>query len=154
MKLARWAAAVGLALHAAAAHAQEFKAGDISVEKPWSRATPKGAQVAGGYMVIFNRGARPDKLIGASSDFAGTAQIHEMSMTGAMMDMHELVSGLEIPAHGKVSLTPNRLHIMFTGLRKALAKGQTVKATLRFARAGKLPVELKIGGIGDRGPPL
>ena len=34
--------ALAFALSAAPALAQEFKAGDIVVEKPWARATPKG----------------------------------------------------------------------------------------------------------------
>jgi copper(I)-binding protein len=46
--------------------AQEFKAGDIVISKPWSRATPKGAQVGAGYLVIENRGTMPDRLLGGS----------------------------------------------------------------------------------------
>jgi hypothetical protein len=38
------------------ASAQEFKAGDIVVSHPWSRATPTGAKVGAGYFVIENRG--------------------------------------------------------------------------------------------------
>ena len=39
--------------------AQEFKAGDIVVENPWARATPKGAEVGGGYLTIQNKAPRP-----------------------------------------------------------------------------------------------
>ena len=39
--------ALVLALSAMPALAQEFKAGDIVIEKPWARATPKGADVGG-----------------------------------------------------------------------------------------------------------
>ena len=41
--------ALALVLGAAPALAQEFKAGDIVIEKPWARATPKGAEVGGAY---------------------------------------------------------------------------------------------------------
>ena len=41
--------------------AQEFKAGDIVVEKPWARATPKGAEVGSGYLTIQNKAAAPDR---------------------------------------------------------------------------------------------
>ena len=51
--------ALALALSAAPALAQEFKAGDIVVEKPWARATPKGAEVGGGYLTIQNKAPRP-----------------------------------------------------------------------------------------------
>jgi periplasmic copper chaperone A len=53
-----FALALVLALGAAPALAQEFKAGDIVVEKPWARATPKGAEVGGGYFVVRKRALR------------------------------------------------------------------------------------------------
>ena len=43
-----FALAVAFALGAAPALAQEFKAGDIVIEKPWARATPKGSEVGAG----------------------------------------------------------------------------------------------------------
>jgi periplasmic copper chaperone A len=42
------ALALALAGAAALALAQEFKAGDITVDKAWARATPKGADVGAG----------------------------------------------------------------------------------------------------------
>ena len=39
----------------------------IQVGKPWSRATPKGAKVAGAYMTITNKGTAPDRLVGGST---------------------------------------------------------------------------------------
>ena len=73
--------ALVLALGAAPALAQEFKAGDIVVEKPWARATPKGAEVGGGFFVVRNKGAAPDRLAGGTADFA-TVEIHETSSVG------------------------------------------------------------------------
>ena len=42
-------------------------AGDISLEHPWSRATPAGAPVGAGYVTLKNAGAAPDKLISATA---------------------------------------------------------------------------------------
>jgi copper(I)-binding protein len=53
--------------------AQEFKAGDITINRPWSRATPKGAEVAG-CLIIHKNGASPDTLLGGSADFAGNLE--------------------------------------------------------------------------------
>jgi len=51
--------ALALVISAAApAFAQEFKGGDIVVEKPWAHATPKGAEVGAGYLVVHNNGPR------------------------------------------------------------------------------------------------
>jgi periplasmic copper chaperone A len=139
--------ALAFAFGASPALAQEFKAGDIVVEKPWARATPKGAEVGGAYMTIQNKGASPDRLTGGSTDFA-TVEIHEMKSENGVMEMRELKEGLSIPAHGSVGLAPMGYHIMFTHLTHPLTKGETIKATLNFEHAGPLDVEMRVVGVG------
>jgi len=139
--------ALALAVCAAPALAQEFKAGDIVVEKPWARATPKGAEVGAGYFVVHNNGAAPDTLTGGSADFA-TVEIHEMKTENGVMQMRELTGGLDIPAHGSVGLAPGGYHLMFTHLAHPLNKGDSVKATLNFEHAGSVDVEFKVVGVG------
>ena len=139
-----------LALVAAPAMAQEFKAGDIVVEKPWARATPKGAQVGGGYLTIQNKGAAPDRLTGGTADFA-TVEIHQMSSENGVSQMRQLKDGLSIPAHGSVGLSPGGNHVMFTHLTHPLMKGESVKATLNFEHAGPVEVEFSVMGIGASG---
>jgi hypothetical protein len=132
------------------AAAQQFSAGDITVELPWSRATPKGADVAVGYMVVHNKGAAPDKLLGAAADFAEKAEVHQMTAADGVMKMRELAGGLEIPPKGAVSLKPNGYHLMFHGLKRQLVNGQTVKAVLNFEHAGAVAVEFKVEGFGAK----
>src|SRR5271166_1730250 len=122
-----FALTLGLAIGAAPALGQEFKAGDIVIEKPWARATPKGAEVGGAYMTIQNNGAAPDRLTGGSADFA-TVEIHETKSENGVMEMREVAGGLDIPAHGSVGLAPSGYHIMLTHLAHPLTKGDTVKA--------------------------
>lgn len=141
------ALALALALAAAPAFAQEFKAGDITVDKAWSRATPKGAETGAGYLTIHNNGATPDKLTGGSADFAAV-EIHEMKTEGGVMQMRELKDGLNIPAHGTIRLAPGGYHIMFTHLTKPLEKGQTVTATLTFEHGGSVAVQFPVQAIG------
>lgn len=143
--------ALALALAGSPALAQEFKSGDISIVKPWARATPKGAAVGAGYFVVHNAGATPDTLVSGSADF-GNVEIHEMGMKNGVMQMRELTDGLAIPPHGDVTLAPGGYHVMFTGLKAPLTKGQHVKATLTFAHAGAIGVDFDVLGIGARGP--
>jgi copper(I)-binding protein len=145
-----FALALAFALSAAPALAQEFKAGDIVIEKPWARATPKGAEVGGAYMTIENKGAAPDRLTGGSADFA-TVEIHEMKTENGVMEMREVTGGLDIPAHGSVGLAPGGYHIMFTHLAHPLTKGETVKATFTFEHAGPVEVEFNVLGVGAAG---
>ena len=69
-----------------------FKAGNISVEAPWSRATPGGAQVAGGYMKITNNGKDADRLTGGNFPIASKFEVHEMKMDGSTMTMRPVTT--------------------------------------------------------------
>jgi copper(I)-binding protein len=142
--------ALALALSAAPALSQEFKAGDIVVEKPWARATPKGAEVGSGYLTIQNKGAAPDRLTGGSADFA-TVEIHQMSTENGVSQMRELKDGVTIPAHGSIGFSPGGYHLMFTHLTHPLTKGETIKATLNFEQGGPVQVEFSVTGIGATG---
>jgi len=143
--------ALALAGAAVPALAQEFKAGDISIDKAWARATPKGADVGAGYLVVHNNGATPDTLTGGTADFA-SVEIHEMTKEGAVMKMTEMKNGLHIPAHGTIRLAPGGYHVMFTHLTKPLVKGEKVTATLNFEHAGPIAVEFPVQGVGAAAP--
>ena len=145
------ALALTLGLAAAPALAQETKAGDLVIVAPWARATPKGADVGAGYVEIRNAGAEPEQLTGGSADFA-KVEIHQMSMQGDVMQMREVQGGVAIPAHGAVKLAPGGYHLRFTGLKRPLAKGDTVKVTLTFAHAGAVAVDFPVRAIGAAAP--
>src|SRR6478672_4998671 len=91
--------------------AHEFKKGSITVEHPWSRATPGGAKVATGYLTIENAGSEPDRLVSATAEIAGHTGIHQMSMVDGVMKMRELTEGLPVPADVSVALEPNSYHV-------------------------------------------
>src|SRR6516225_333085 len=94
------------ALMGPSARADEVKAGDLVITQAWSRATPKGAKIGGSYLTIDNKGTAPDKLIGASSDVAGSIQVHEMSMSNGTMKMRPVENGLVIDPGKTVKLAP------------------------------------------------
>ncbi|HKY85901.1 MAG TPA: copper chaperone PCu(A)C [Pseudorhodoplanes sp.] len=129
-----------------------FKAGGISVEAPWSRATPGGAQVAGGYMKITNSGKDIDRLTGGSFPNAARLEIHEMKTEGGVMTMRPVAGGLEIKPGETVEFKPGGYHLMFMGLKGSLKEGQTVKGTLVFEKAGTIAVEYRVGPIGGGAP--
>jgi hypothetical protein len=153
--------AIGLLIAPSASHAQhshapaaqpaaapETRAGDLTLTAPWTRATPGGARVAGGYLVIRNRGTTPDRLTGGSLERAGRVEIHEMAVEAGIMRMRALGNGLVIPPGGAVELKPGGLHVMFLDLTAPLKQGETVKGTLIFERAGRVDVEYTVGAIG------
>ena len=137
-----------LGLAVATAHARDYSIGPLVITDPWSRATPKGASVAGGFMKITNNGAAPDRLIGGSSDVAASFEVHQMSMADGVARMRPVQGGLEIKPGESVELKSGSLHGMFVGLKKPLAAGDRVKATLLFEKAGKVDVEFDVQAMG------
>jgi copper(I)-binding protein len=140
-------------LAAADMPASIITAGSLTIATPWLRATPNGAKVAGGYLSITNKGSESDRLIGATLPVAPKGAIHEMSMDNGMMHMNELPDGLEIKPGETVILKPGSYHIMFEDLSEPLKQGDMVEGTLTFAKAGKINVTFKVGGIGDQAAP-
>ena len=123
----------------------------IAIEAPWTRATPPGAQVAGGYMTIVNRGDKADKLLGASSSAAARVETHVHLMEGNVMKMRA-VPGYDIPANGRFELKPGGAHLMFMGIKQSFKEGDKVPVKLRFQRAGEIEVQFAVGGMGASGP--
>ena len=139
-----------LILPTAAARAHDYTLGDLKIGHPWTRATPGGAKVAGGYLTVQNNGAAADRLIGGAMEFAGHVEIHEMSMADNIMRMRELPKGLEIPAGAKVELKPGGFHVMFMQLKQQLKEGDKVKARLVFEKAGMVEVEFHVDSVAAR----
>lgn len=138
--------------HGATPAAASVKSGTLVIEAPWTRATPQGARVAGGFMTITNTGKEPDRLVGGSFPLAGRFEVHEMAMTNGVMTMRELARGLEIAPGAKIEFKPGGLHVMFLDMKSQLREGQPIKGTLVFEKAGTVEVEYRVAPIGARAP--
>ncbi|RWH73033.1 MAG: copper chaperone PCu(A)C [Mesorhizobium sp.] len=140
-----------LFVSAQAVFAHEFKVGDLKIVHPWSRDTPPGAKVAGGYFSITNTGSSPDRLLSISSEISAKTELHEMGVKDGVMTMRPVSGGLEIPAGGKVALAPGGYHLMFVGLKRQPKQGETFPATLTFEKAGTVTIEFAVEGMGETG---
>jgi copper(I)-binding protein len=134
------------------ASAHEFKLGDLLIGHPWSRATPGGAKIGGGYMTITNNGSAPDKLLSATTSVADHVEIHEMTMANDIMTMRKLDGGVTVAPGKTVSFAPGAYHLMLMGLKNPLKEGDRVKATLTFEKAGPVEVTINVEGIGAQHP--
>ena len=132
--------------------AADYDVGSIHISQPWSRAMPKGAKAGAGYMTITNKGTTPDKVSCVSDDASGQCEIHSMTMEGGVMKMRPVQGGLEIKPGETVTLAPSGFHIMFRDLKQPLEQGKTVKATLKFDKAGSVDVEYQILAVGATAP--
>lgn len=136
----------------APARAQEVKAGDLVITQAWTRATPNGAKIGGGYLTIENKGSTPDRLLGGSTDAAGRVEVHQMTTKDGVMTMRPLGDGLTIDPGKTVKLAPGGYHLMMFDLKNPLKQGDTVPVTLKFEKAGEVKVSLAVQGIGAQEP--
>jgi copper(I)-binding protein len=134
------------------AQAGDAKAGDLVITQAWSRATPNGAKIAGGYLTIENKGTAPDRLVGGSGDIAGKVEIHEMAMNSGVMTMRPLDKGLAIEPGKTVKLAPGGYHLMIMDLKGPFKQGDKVPLTLEFEKAGKVTLSLEVQGVGAQAP--
>jgi periplasmic copper chaperone A len=150
-KLGIFFVACAVALSSAAC-AADYKVGAIEIDHPWSRAVPKGASVAAGYLTIRNTGSEPDRLVSGSTPVAGRFEVHEMSMDNGVMRMRPVADSLEIKPGQTVELKPQSFHIMMTGLKQPIEKGKSFKGTLVFEKAGAVEVDFNVEAIGAMAP--
>ncbi|MGE0283540.1 MAG: copper chaperone PCu(A)C [Rhizobiaceae bacterium] len=134
----------------APATAHEFKAGELQIKHPWSRATVPAAKVGGGYFTVVNPTDAPDRLISATVEVAQKVEIHQMDMKDGVMTMRAVDGGLDVPAKGELALQPGKegggYHLMFMGLKKPLVEGEKIPGTLTFEKAGTVSVEFAVEG--------
>ncbi len=137
------------------AQAHEFKVGDLQIGHPWTRETPGGAKIAGGYLSVTNNGKEADRLIGGTFEASERLEIHEMkaipNLEGVMM-MRPLNDGIDIKPGETIKLAPGGVHLMFLDLKRPLKKDDMVKGQLQFQKAGKVDVEFKVDAIGASAP--
>jgi copper(I)-binding protein len=146
-------AAVVLALLASDhAGAADYSIGSLRISDPWTRATPKGAPVAGGYMTITNTGTSPDRLIGGTAAVAGRFELHSMVMEKGVAKMRQVAGGVEIKPGQTIELKPGSMHVMMMELKQSFKPGETVKGTLEFENAGKVEIEYAVKPLGATSP--
>lgn len=124
----------------------------IKIEQPWSRATPAGATVAGGYVKLTNTGKEKDRLIGGTFARAKSVEVHMMTNDMGVMKMRHMTEGVDLPSGVSVELKPGGVHLMLLGLTETLKAGETVDGTLRFEKAGAIHVTFAIAPLGAEGP--
>ena len=148
LSISRIIALVSLILVPTFVSAHGFKLGALEIGHPWTRATPNGAEVAGGFLKITNTGTVDDRLVSVSVEGIARVEIHEMKTENGVMSMRPLKDGLLIPASATVELKPGSYHIMMMGLSKRFIEGEMVKATVTFEKAGSAEIGFKVEAVG------
>jgi copper(I)-binding protein len=140
------------ALFATAAQAQDAKAGDFVTSGAWCRAVPSASD-ANCYVMIENKGAAPDRLVGASADVADKAEVRQINTSSGGLTDKPVAGGLPISAGDKVALAPGGYHLTLLNTKAALKKGAKQVINLEFEKAGKSAVSFDVLPASSKGPP-
>lgn len=126
-------------------------AGDITISKPWARASAGMAKAGAAFMFILNETGKDDTLISARADVSKKVELHTHLMENGVMKMREVEGG--IPAKNGVTqeLKPGSYHVMFMGLNAPFQEGQTFPVTLVFEHAGEKTIDVEVKGPGYMG---
>lgn len=117
--------------------------GALFVGDAWARATIGESTVSAIYLSVTNRGDTPERLVGASADRAGRTTLHRSVVEDGVMKMRH-VEAVVIPAGATVRLEPGGLHMMLLGVSSRLEAGERITVTLRFERAGEMPLSVPV----------
>lgn len=119
--------------------------GRLSITDAVVRPGRMGATTAA-YLVLANRGATDDRLLGAESAIAARVEIHtHVKKPGGVLSMQRVDGAIAVPAQGQVAFSPGGLHVMAFGLNRAILAGETIPITLIFERAGPQEVLFTAG---------
>lgn len=137
--------AIATLLIAGVTHSHEHRKVTVVVDKAYARASVPGQSNGAAYVQIDNKARADDVLLSASSPFATTVEIHNMTMDGDVMKMRA-VENLEIKAGSQLTMTPgDGYHLMLLGLKRPLKAGEKFPLTLNFSKAGKVQVSVQVG---------
>jgi copper(I)-binding protein len=128
------------------AEAHEVKAGALTLGNLEVRASLGAVPTTAAYLTIDNAGAAPDRLLSVECACAAMAMSHRSETKDGMSSM-DAAGTLVVPAHGKLTFSPNGLHIMLMGVKTPLKAGGLQEMTLRFERAGPVKASFHIKDV-------
>lgn len=107
---------------------------DIQLGNAWARPT-RGDAPAAVYVAINNKGEGEDRLVGASTDHAAMAMVHQSELVDGVATMR-MAGEINIPANSRIEMVPGGTHVMLEGLRAPLKTGDSFELALRFRKSG------------------
>ncbi|MEL6571165.1 MAG: copper chaperone PCu(A)C [Pseudomonadota bacterium] len=142
--------AFALALFAipAASYADDYKLGDLVIERIVARETPKSAMTGAGYLKIMNMGVTADRLMAVEAAYP-RVEIHDVKVENDIASMFR-IEGVEIGPSESITLQPGQKHVMFMGLDgDPFEAGEEIPATLVFETAGSIEVVFEVKSADD-----
>ena len=118
-------------------------ADEVDVLDPWAREVPPVMSSSAGFLSLKNTGSVEHKLVSASSDAAGVAELHTHINNNGVMQMRP-VENIPVAPGETTELKPGGLHIMLMMLTKPLVAGEQLNITLTFEDGSSKQVQAEV----------
>ena len=118
------------------------RVGDIALLSAYAH--PSAGDAGAAYFRLKNLGGVADSLVAARGPDSSSAML--MGTSNGHMTMAAVVV---LEPGEVVAMIPGAMHVMFSGLTRDYAIGDTLRVTLRFARAGELRVAAPVVPFGE-----
>ena len=115
---------------------------DIQLGNAWARPT-RGDAPGAVYVAINNKGSADDRLVGAFTDHAAMAMVHQSELVDGVAQMR-MAGEINIPAGSRIEMVPGGTHIMLEGLRAPLKTGDQFGLVLKFKESGDRTVTVDV----------
>ena len=115
---------------------------DIQLGNAWARPT-RGDAPGAVYVAINNKGSADDRLVGAFTDHAAMAMVHQSELVDGVATMR-MAGEINIPAGSRIEMVPGGTHIMLEGLRAPLKTGDQFELVLKFRKSGDRKVKVDV----------
>ena len=118
-------------------------ADEVDVLDAWAREVPPVMSSSAGFLGLKNTGSVEHRLVSASSDAAGVAELHTHINNNGVMQMRP-VENIPVAPGETTELKPGGLHIMLMMLTKPLVAGQQLNITLTFEDGSSKQVQAEV----------
>ncbi len=117
----------------------------IVVSGAYVRAPVPPSDTAAAYFTVTNATGSPDRLSGVQTGAGAEAVLHTVGPDGSMS---AAANGVVIPAHGSLTLSTGKGHVMIEHVFGTLKAGQHVNLELDFDDAGPIDVVAPVVAVG------
>jgi len=120
----------------------------LKVSDCWSRASTPGADTGVIYCSLRNEGENPLVVEKVTSEVAGMIMIHDTVHHNDMVMMSHL-DKLSIEPGEAVQLKPGGLHMMLTGMTRALVEKDVYQIEFLYSDDSTATADVRVGSIGQ-----
>ena len=116
--------------------------GPLTVRNAWARPADSGA-TGGAYVTITNTDTVSLTLTGWQSPLAAQTDVHETMQMEGMTHMMARAD-ISLPRDSSLVMAPGGVHVMLTGLTRALHIGDTIPLTVTLRDGRTVPMRVPV----------